>query len=342
MGFNVEHTHRKSMLNFFPPGMAERYLLFTFVAVLGVLQLIAARCHWAGLSLPGRQRRRWGYVLGAGLLGGAYLWFFGTLQPLIFQPGLAGTELFTVFAVSTLLAIAATLGLTSVLHRSTEPQPELTGERVEFDPGRGTIQRAADVGRGPAAIVVSDFPDGDFPVSRLSDKLVDQGVLVLNIDLATDDPVEYPAVLARLPAACAHLQGRSDVNGQEILLIGVGIGGDLVLRTAATDLSVRAAAVDPVLTPQATGLDLLRRATVWEALRWDGLRRRLAEALAAVDRLPQLEDRPALLVYRGNPTPPGEVAAGDAEVAVVGTNEEAVQRVVRWAAEVTTLREHVA
>lgn len=331
------------MLHFFPPGMAERYLLFAFVAVLGTLQLVAARYHWTGLSLLGRRRRRWGYPLGVGLLASAYLWFFGTAQPLIFQPGLAGAELFTIFALSTLLAVAVTLGLVSVLHRSTLTQPEVHGERVKLQPGGGTIRRAGDTGRASAVVVVSDLPDGDFPMSRLADQLVDEGALVLSIDLVADGPVAYPEVLARLPAACAHLRSRSDVNDEGIVLIGAGIGGDLALRAAATGLAVRGVtAIDPVLSPEATGLDLLRHSTFASALRWGGLRRRLAQALAATERLRQLDGRPALLVFRTNPTPVGEIAAGNAEVTVVHSDEEAIQRVLRWTAEVIAEREHVA
>ena len=322
--------------------MLQRYFVFTFVAVLGVLQLAAARYHWAGFSLLGRQRWRWGYALGIILLGGAYLWFFGTVQALIFQPGLAGAELFTVFGVSTLLATATTLGLVSVLHRPTAVQSDQSGERVEFEPGQGTIRRTAGVGCGPAVVVVSDLPDGDFPVARLSDHLVDESAILVNIDLAADGPVEYPEVLARLPAACSYLQSHSDVDDCRIVLIGAGIGGDLALRAAATDLVVGGVvAIDPALDPETTGLDLLHRSTFWQAMRWGGLRRRLAEALAAPERLLQLENRPALLVFRANPAPVSDIAAGHAELTNVLTDDEAVQQVVRWTAEVMAEAEHV-
>ncbi|MFQ5343544.1 MAG: hypothetical protein ACE5F6_18550 [Anaerolineae bacterium] len=331
------------MLHFFPPGMLQRYFAFTFVAVLGVLQLTAARYHWAGFSLLGRQRWRWSYALGVALLGGAYLWFFGTAQTLIFQPGLAGAELFTIFGLSTLAAVATTLVFVSVLHRPTAVQLEQSGERVDFGPGQGMVRQAPGVGCGPAVILISDLPDGDFPVARLSDQLVNQSAVVVNVDLAADGPVEYPEVLARLPAACSYLQKRSEVNGRGIVLIGAGIGGDLALRAAATDLAIRGVvAIDPVLDPEATGLELLHRSTFWQALHWGGLRRRLTEALSASERLLQLENRAALLVFRANPAPVGDMAAGPAEVAVVHTDDEAVQQVLRWTAEVMAEGEHVA
>lgn len=331
------------MLHFFPPGMAERYLLFTFVAVLGTLQLIAARYQWVGLSLLGRQRRRSGYLLGAGLLFSAYVWFFGTSQPLIFQPGLAGTELFTVFAVSTLLATATTLGLVSLLHRSAGVQREANGKSVEFGPGRGLIHEEAGVRRGYAVVVVSDLPDGDFSISRLINELMEQDLLVLSIGLALDGPVEYPEVLARLPAACAYLKNQFALDGQGVVFIGAGIGGDLVLRAAAADPAVRGVtAIDPVLDPETTSLDLLHHSTFWEALRWGGLRRRLAEALAAAERIPQFENRSALLVYRTNPAPVGEIAADGVDVALARTDDEVVQRVIGWTTEAIARPKYVA
>jgi len=45
---------------------------------------------------------------------------------------------------------------------------------------------------------------------------------------------------------------------------------------------------------------------------------------------------------RANPVPVGDIAAGNAEVAIVHTDDEAVQRVVRWTAEVMAEGEHVA
>ncbi|RME43321.1 MAG: hypothetical protein D6791_15755 [Chloroflexi bacterium] len=149
--------------------------------------------------------------------------------------------------------------------------------------------------------------------------------------------MEYPEVLARLPAACAYLRERPDVDKHAIVLVGVGIGGDLALRTAATDPAIAAVtAIDPVLNPEATGLDLLRRSTFWQAMRWGKLRRRLAGSLSAAERLLQLKERPALLVFRADSAPAGEIAAGNhAEVAIVHSDDEAIQRVARWLTTVT-------
>lgn len=127
------------------------------------------------------------------------------------------------------------------------------------------------------------------------------------------------------------------------MLIGIGIGGDLALRTAVTELTIRGTvAIYPVLNPDATGLDLLQQATFWEALRWGRLRCRLAKALQATKYLPRLGNQPALLVQHANPSPSSEITAGDADVVVVDTNDEAIQQVVRWTTKVVTPHEHVA
>lgn len=318
------------MLHFFPAGMLERYTLFAFLSVLGVLQLMAAHYRWAGFSLPGRQRWQWGYTLGGGLLGVAYLWFFGRFQHLIFQPGLAGTELFTLFSVATLLAMGITFGLVSLLHQTpTAAGP--TGERVDFDPGQGTLIRSANPARRPAIIAVSDLPDGEFSLSPVVNQWTEAGCAALSTDLVEDGPTEYPEVLARLPAACTYLQNQPGIDGDSVVLVGAGIGGDVVLRAAATDSTVAGVvAINPVLVPDTIGLEALRRSTFWEALRWRRLRRRLADKLAATDHVSRMDDQRVLLIYHSNSLPANRAAIDGVEVAIVQTDEEAVEQIVGW------------
>jgi hypothetical protein len=89
------------------------YLIFVFVAVLGLLQLVAARQRWTGLLFC----RRWpllSYVLGLAGLGGGYAWFFFSDDRNV--PGLEGYQLFSRFAVSAVAALLVTLLVSSVLH----------------------------------------------------------------------------------------------------------------------------------------------------------------------------------------------------------------------------------
>ncbi len=330
------------MLHFFPDGMLERYLLFSWLSVFGVLQLIAAHFRIAGLSIPGRHRWQWGYPLGSILLGAAYFWFFGRVQHLIFVPGLAGTELFTIFATSTVLALGTTLTLVSVAHRTPEP-PRPPGEYVHFNPGRGTFSRPAHTDPHLGVIAVTGLPDDKTPIAQLTDRLAQQGYVTLYIDLAADGPVAYPEVLARLPAACAYLQNQTDINHGEVVLIGAGAGGDLVLRSAATDPSIAGVvAINPVLQPRAIGLDLLQRLTFWEALRWDRIRRRLAATLTATDCLSQMEADRALLIQNGNHRLPEDLPTDQIDLASVHTHDEAIERIAEWTTQLTKERKHVA
>ncbi len=89
------------------------YLIFVFVAVLGLLQLLAARQRWTGLLFC----RRWpllSYVLGLAGLGGGYAWFFCSDDRNV--PGLEGYQLFSRFAVSAVAALLVTLLVSSALH----------------------------------------------------------------------------------------------------------------------------------------------------------------------------------------------------------------------------------
>ena len=315
------------MLHFFPPGMAERYFLFGLLAVSGTLQLVATHNGWVGLALLGPRQRPWGYPLGGGLLIGAYLWFFGTTQALIFRPGLAGFELFTVFGAATASAVLLTLSLVTLLYRGRFPPP-VRGERSRSEAGDGTVYRPEAPGPHPAAVLVSDLPSGRFPLTRLADALVAQGIAVLITRLETDGAVTYPEVVARVPGLVQTLQGDSRLDEARVALVGIGLGGTLALRAAATDASIVAvAAIDPVLDPHATGLDQLRWLTWWEALRWGRLREQLLQALAEVDLEARLANRPALVVRTAFPD---SSPLTGVETVTVASRAEAVARIAEW------------
>jgi len=315
------------MLHFFPPGMAQRYFLFGFLAALGTIQLIAARSGWFGLALLGRQQRPWGYLLGSILLASAYLWFFGTSQALIFRPGLAGSELFSVFGGAVAVAVGLTLGLVSLLHRGRH-RAEARGELLRADAGGGIVQWPRGEGGRPAVVLITDLPCGRFPIGPLADALVAQGITVVITELEADGAVSYPEVVARVPSLVQTLQLDPRLDGDRIALVGVGLGGDLALRAAATDPSIVAVvAIDPILDPHATGLDQLRRLTWWEALRWGRARERLTQVLEGIDLSSRLANRPALIVQTGLPNHQSAIGI---ETAAVTAEVEAVMHTASW------------
>jgi alpha-beta hydrolase superfamily lysophospholipase len=209
---------------------------------------------------------------------------------------------------------------------------ELRGEAVDLDPGSGVLVRPIQPNACAAVVVVSDLPGGDFRVGPLTERLAEQDIDLLYIELAHNGPIAYPEVLARVPAACAYLQDRAGRPESRVILVGVGVGGDLVLRAAGTDSNVcGVAAVNPVLDSARTGIELLYTTTVGETIRWGGVRRRLVEALRASERFAQLEHRPALLVFTSNPRPVDDLpTTAGVRVETVASVDEAVKAVEMW------------
>jgi hypothetical protein len=105
------------------------YLIFVFLAVLGLLQLVAARQRWTGLLFC----RRWpllSYVFGLAGLGGGYAWFFFSDDRNV--PGLEGWQLFSRFAVSAVAAVLVTLLVSSVLHARRDK--DTVGQKYHLSP----------------------------------------------------------------------------------------------------------------------------------------------------------------------------------------------------------------
>lgn len=101
-------------------GLALEYLLFVFVAALGVLQGAASLSRLGGLSFFPRP---WlGYPLAALTIGGAYAWFFHR-EDRNYQ-GLEGIQQAVLFSLAVLLALGFTLLLSSLLHHRPAPTGE--------------------------------------------------------------------------------------------------------------------------------------------------------------------------------------------------------------------------
>jgi len=82
---------------------ALNYFFLCFFAILGALQLVAAKYHRRDLLWTNS-------AIGAFLIVASFMWFFVTDQE-IFIPGLAGGELFTIFIVAFILATPITRAL---------------------------------------------------------------------------------------------------------------------------------------------------------------------------------------------------------------------------------------
>jgi len=92
------------LLHFGDGPQAINYFILCLVALLGTLQFVAIRYRRRDLIwLDGQP----GIFLSMLLIAGSFIWFFVTDQE-IFIPGLAGGELFTLFAIALILAAPIT------------------------------------------------------------------------------------------------------------------------------------------------------------------------------------------------------------------------------------------
>ncbi|MFQ5811600.1 MAG: alpha/beta hydrolase family protein [Anaerolineae bacterium] len=304
------------MLNFVSRELAAHYFFLAFLAILGVLQLVAARRKLIGLSLWGSRSPAPGYLLGAVLTAGGFVWFFAA-TPEVFIPGLAGSELAILFGAAGICALAFTLIASSALQRFQRRERtdlKVDGwrygfrhEAVSWQQLRGTLylpEDAAPLKGGPrAAICALSAPsEGVFSPYPVVAGLVEEGFIVLAIDWGPEKEIRYPAMLGLLPGAVAYLTRRDEVNPERIGVLGIGLGGDLAIRSAGTDPQIAAVlALAPFLNQANTrpGLSILKEMTYLEALRWSGLRKRgeLVAELAPLDYISKLGSRPLLLVY---------------------------------------------
>ncbi len=304
------------MLNFVTGELAAHYFLLAFLSILGVLQLVAARHRLIGLALWGSKNPVPGYLLGAALTVGAFIWFFAA-TPLVFAPGLAGAELAVLFAAGGLCALAFALTAASALWRIkgrgtllSPPPSTVEWEPVAFQPVMGTLYVPPGDRTGVAICAVPDPLEGAESLQPLAQRLAEEGFVVLALDWPSEG-VRYPETL--MPTAMAYLAQRAEVDPQRIGALGFGLGGDLALRAASADRQVKAVlALAPALSEDniGSGLGILREMPYREALRYRKWKE-LAAELGALESLERVEPRPLLLVYGDQDavTPPDRICA---------------------------------
>ncbi|MFQ6057836.1 MAG: alpha/beta hydrolase family protein [Anaerolineae bacterium] len=248
------------MLNFGTGALAPSYFLFAFLAVLGTLQLVAARHKLIGLSLIGGRRGAiWGYLLGAALLGGAFGWFFTTRWEDIFRPGLAGSELFVLFALASVGAVGFTLLLASLLYRPSVELKPCHAHAAGASTARATAFERRALGTTASACEVASARS---PIAKAGVRLVPaasaceevsfgqgQGMLYLPQDqrgpgpaiCAVFSPESGPYALGLLAGALAR---------EGFVVLAIGLGGQprypevLALLPAAQALLARREEVD--------------------------------------------------------------------------------------------------
>jgi hypothetical protein len=95
------------------------YCLYVFIAVIGMLQLIAARWELRGISFFGN--KGWGYAFGAAAIAAVFIWFFRFTGLDLAQPTFDTPPQLFWLAVSTFLAVAVTLAISSIANHKRMP-----------------------------------------------------------------------------------------------------------------------------------------------------------------------------------------------------------------------------
>ncbi len=270
------------------------YVSMALVATLGMLQFAAARGGYQGLSLfvdlSSPQNRRRGAYLGAGLCAGALLAYV-LLAPEILTPGPAGTEVAEMFALCALTSLG--ISLVGAGLRRKRAQAALYavegGQTLDFPPAQACLYPAEPKAEptNPAVVLLPDPAGLVLAPPALLGRLRQAGLNALALDLRADaDKLYHLELLSTLSAAIAHLAGRFGAQNLRVGLLGLGLGGDAVLRAAAVDPQVRAClAVQPLLDGSKfrAGLPRLRELSYFQAWRWGWKRRRAARQKLAAD-----------------------------------------------------------
>ncbi len=295
------------MLYFVYQELALGYLLFSFLSALGVLQWVATRYSLVGLALwDYRDRRRWGYAIGALLVLGSAAWFFASQWARILTPGPAGSELSLLFAVGAVGALIFTLAAATLLHnvrrRATLWEKGDGGSVVAIGSATtGRLYLPSSPGEPvPAVCIVPGLGTGERrALDTLARHLVQQGLAALVIE-PDDDLYTYPETLATVPAATSFLSKRPEVDPQRLGVLGYDLGADLVMRAASADKQVKtAAALAPILVSPPADLDVMAEMPYPQAFRWTRDRRRemLRTQLDALAFGGRIDPRPFLLLY---------------------------------------------
>lgn len=257
------------------------YVSMAIVTCLGMLQLAAVRGGYVGLSLFTTERKR-GVRIGAGLTVGALLAYV-TFAPEIRTPGPAGTEVAAMFSLCALVALIITLiGADRRMRRQQAVnRPASSGEPITLGNLTATLCPSGTSLPNPAPVVVLLPDPAGFVVApaALVEALRQAGIAVLALDAQavteSNDPLSRRTLLGHLSIAAAQLSrpGEARVDEERIGLLGLGLGGDAVLRAAVADPQIRAAlAVSPVgdapLQQTDSGLHWLRELSYQQIWRW--------------------------------------------------------------------------
>ncbi|MCP4536290.1 MAG: hypothetical protein GY832_04015 [Chloroflexi bacterium] len=319
-----------------------------FAGAMGALQAAALRNGLDGLAWPfGLRHKLLGYAIAVLLM---MTTFVGQVVLVLYDLQLSPAWWILVFLVTSGLALLVSiLGATVRLQWLGRRQRQSShwGSPVELGPMRATIYQPTTAKPGPFPAICL-LPDPTAPsddLTPLTHALAENGIVVLTLDWQSSDHSDHLTLQGLVSVGISHLAERAETDPKRVGLAGVGVGGDLALRSTAMDEDVAAVlAIEPVLMSQrpALGLDTLR------SLPWLDARRRahrwrrspLVKELNALDAAPRATPHPVAIVV-GSAV--GSDSVGNLEILRVpgsspfapAAHKETVQRITQW------LREHL-
>ncbi|MFA5374901.1 MAG: hypothetical protein WC455_04000 [Dehalococcoidia bacterium] len=91
------------------------YCIYVFIAVIGMMQIIAARWELRGITFF--RSKKWGYAFGAVIIASVFTWFFGFTGLNLKEPTFDTPPQLLWLAVSVALALLVTFVISSIVNR---------------------------------------------------------------------------------------------------------------------------------------------------------------------------------------------------------------------------------
>jgi magnesium-transporting ATPase (P-type) len=98
------------------------YCIYVFIAVIGMMQIIAAKWELRGITFF--RNKKWGYTFGTLAIVAVFIWFFGFTGLNLKEPTFDTPPQLLWLAVSVVLALLVTFGLSSIVNRRLTPGAE--------------------------------------------------------------------------------------------------------------------------------------------------------------------------------------------------------------------------
>jgi hypothetical protein len=277
------------------------YAALAFAAAVGVLQISALRGGLDGLAWPfGLRRRYLGYLFATLLMGVFIGGLF--LRPLVEPPSplLMAAAIVLAFVLALSVAIVGAAVRLRWQRRRNRFPPSM-GKPVELGPLQAILYQPEEEGPIPGICLLPDPTAPDDDVGALVRSLVWGGIAVLLFDWRSVAEADRLTLQGLMAVGVSYLARWPKIDEGRVGLVGVGVGGDLALRTAAMDPGVAAVlAIEPVLSSQRPWLGLESLST----LSWFEARRRtrrwkqsaLVAGLDALAAVPCIAPRQAAVI----------------------------------------------